>query len=248
MRIFGLIGHPLEHSFSETYFNKKFEKEKLECQYLNFDLEDLTEWPQLLNYYPELCGVNVTAPYKESIIPFLDEYDESIEEIKAVNTVKINKYHKFIGYNTDVLGFETLIYKLNIYNNSNIKQALILGTGGASKAVQWVLKKLGIPFKVVSRDPSRGDFTYDSMTSETLSNHLLIINATPVGLYPNNDVAPELPYEALTKNHCLIDLNYNPEETLFLRLGRERGASTANGLTMLYAQAEASWHIWNSKF
>lgn len=245
MRLYGLVGHPLEHSFSKNYFNEKFEKEQLDCQYLNFDLKDLTELPDLLHTHPELKGFNVTAPYKEIIIPYLDEYDAEINEIKSVNTVLINEYQKLKGFNTDIIGFKITIENLLKYNKTKDYNTLILGTGGASKAVQWVLKKSGIPFKLVSRTASRGDITYQQVTQETLEKFNIIINATPVGLYPNVDAAPALPYEALTSNHCLIDLNYNPQETLFLRYGKEKGAITCNGLPMLYAQAEASWRIWN---
>lgn len=246
MNIYGLIGHPLGHSFSKTYFNEKFEKENLDCQYLNFDLEDLSDLPELWKKFPELCGFNVTAPYKEKIIPYLDEYDDVIDEIKAVNTVKIIKHHKLKGFNTDIFGFITIIYNINQYINLDQTKALILGTGGASKAIQWVLRRQRIPYEVVSRAATRGDLTYGQMTPELVRDHLVIINATPLGLYPNVDQAPSLPFEALTSRHCLIDLNYNPEETLFLRHGREQGAFTVNGLPMLHAQAEASWEIWNS--
>lgn len=245
MRLFGLLGHPLEHSFSKTFFNEKFEKEHLDCQYENFDLKDIDELTLLLETHPDLCGFNVTAPYKEAILPYLNDCDETIKTIKAVNTVKIISKNRLKGYNTDIYGFEILLNNINFHNCLNIK-SIILGTGGASKAVQWVLQKHHIGFQVVSRHPGRGNLTYEQLTKEIILHHHLIINATPIGLYPHIDTAPNIPYEAITPDHCLIDLNYNPKETAFLRHGHAKGAHTANGLAMLYGQAEAAWAIWNS--
>lgn len=238
MKRFGLIGHPLGHSFSQAYFTEKFAREKIDACYENFDLEDLSGIRHFLNQHPDLKGFNATIPYKEAIFPYLDEIDETAKEIEAVNTVKVLPNGRLKGYNTDVIGIEATL-TLSVRG-----PALILGTGGASKAVQYVLKKHDLPYHLVSRNPEKGHFTYETLTPENLQSHLLIINTTPVGMAPNIDEAPVLPYEALTSEHVLFDLIYNPEETLFLKRGKERNAQTINGLSMLYAQAEASWKIW----
>lgn len=236
MRLFGLIGHPLGHSFSKAYFTDKFEKEHLDCRYQNFDLQDISMLPKLLEEYSDLCGFNVTVPYKEAIIPLLDELDPIAAEVGAVNTVKVLPNGKLKGFNTDVVGLEQ--YPI-------LQFALILGTGGASKAVQYVLRKHNVKYHLVSRDAMRGDYTYGLLMADVIRDHRLIVNTTPVGMFPQVDEAPAIPYEALSPNHILIDLIYNPEETLFLRKGRECGAVTFNGLRMLHGQAEASWKIWN---
>ena len=261
MNLYGLIGHPLGHSFSQAYFTEKFAREKINACYENFDLKSLSEIRQLLNQYPDLKGFNITIPYKEAIITYLDDIDETAKEIGAVNTVKVLPKGRFKGYNTDVIGLEatlTLIvrgtskgtlatpeggYVVPVRYLTKLSPALVLGTGGASKAVQYVLKKHGINFHLVSRDPEKGHFTYQNLTPEVIKNHLLIINATPVGMAPNIDDAPVIPYEALTSEHVLFDLIYNPEETLFLKNGKAFGTKNINGLTMLHAQAEASWEI-----
>ena len=244
MRHFGLIGHPLGHSFSKAYFTEKFEREKLDCDYQNYDLEDLSLISSL-----QLSGFNVTLPYKEAVIPFLDDLDPIAAEVGAVNTVKVLNNGRLIGYNTDVIGIaRSLAGGLpRRFAPRNDKSALILGSGGASKAVQYVLKKNQIPYHLVSRDPLKGDFTYEDLIPEIIESHLLIINATPVGMAPHIEEAPQLPYEALDPQHTLFDLIYNPLETQFLRQGREHGAHTINGLAMLHAQAEASWAIWNQQ-
>lgn len=237
MKRFGLVGHPLGHSFSKAYFNEKFKRAGLDCEYQNYDIEDITKIKQLVREQPDLSGFNVTIPYKESIIPFLDSLDNEAQDIQAVNTVKVLPNGKLKGFNTDIIGIEK-----SLVNPSG--SALILGTGGASKAVQYVLRKKNILYHLVSRDPLKGDFTYPELTTEIVQSHLLIINATPVGMAPTIDAAPILPYDALTPQHTLFDLIYNPEETLFLKRGKEKKATTINGLTMLYAQAEASWAIF----
>lgn len=236
MKRYALIGHPLGHSFSKAYFTKKFEREGIDGCYENFDLADLEQLPSLLQQHPDLRGFNVTIPYKEAILPYLDEIDPVALEVGAVNTVKVLTDGKLIGYNTDVLGINSSLFTLH--------SSLILGTGGASKAVQFVLRKNNIPYKTVSRSKEKGDLTYQELTPEIIQSHLLIINATPVGMAPNIEEAPDIPYEAISAQHTLFDLIYNPEETLFLRYGREQGALTINGLAMLHAQAEASWKIW----
>ena len=238
MKLFALIGHPLGHSFSKAYFTEKFKREKLDACYENYDLESIELLPQLIEQRPDLCGFNVTIPYKEAILPYLDEIDPEAEAVGAVNTVKVMADGKLVGFNTDIIGIEVCLGPV-------IASALILGTGGASKAVQYVLKKRHLPYYLVSQDPHKGNFTYETLTPEVIQSHLLIINATPVGMAPHINEAPAIPYEAITSQHILFDLIYNPEETLFLRNGREHGATTMNGLAMLHAQAEASWMIWN---
>jgi len=244
MKQYGLIGHPLGHSFSKDYFNAKFEKEGLDCEYQNYDLEDVALIRQLVSDHPQLQGLNITIPYKEAIIPYLDELDPISIEVGAVNTVKVLDDGKLIGYNTDVIGFHSSLFT---FHSSLFTPhfSLILGSGGASKAVQYVLRKNGIPFHLVSRSSEKGDYVYQDLTPDIIQSHLLIINATPVGMAPKIDQAPIIPYEAITPQHTLFDLIYNPEETLFLKHGREQGAVTINGLAMLHAQAEASWEIWN---
>ena len=254
--VFGLIGHPLSHSFSKDYFTEKFRREGLDCEYQNYDIVEISLIRKMV-LEDNLKGFNVTIPYKESIIPYLDELDPIATEVGAVNTVKVLHDGKLKGYNTDVIGFNSSLptphfslltphFSLPTLHFSLLTphSSLILGTGGASKAVQYVLRKNNIPFHLVSRNPQKGDFTYETLNSEIIQSHLLIINATPVGMAPNIEEAPNIPYEAITPNHILFDLIYNPEETLFLRHGREHGATTINGLTMLHAQAEASWEIW----
>lgn len=254
MKRFGLVGHPLGHSFSKAYFTEKFEREGLDCEYLNFDIDDLSSIRNIITEHPDLKGLNVTVPYKEAIIPLLDELDPVATEIRAVNTVKVLPDGRLKGYNTDIIGLETTLSMAMAGNASMLGNGsdliptgsvLILGTGGASKAVQYVLSKHHIPFHLVSRTPEKGDFTYQDLTQEIVASHPLIINATPVGMAPHVNEAPDLPYEAITPQHFLFDLIYNPEETRFLQHGCDKGARTLNGLSMLHAQAEASWRIWN---
>jgi shikimate dehydrogenase len=241
MRLFGLVGYPLTHSFSKNYFTEKFKKEEIEnCRYENFQLATIQDLPKILND-PDLQGLNVTIPYKESVLSFLNERNEVVKKIGACNCIKIVN-GKLIGYNTDVIGFEkSLVSKLN----SPHKNALILGTGGAAKAIEFVLRKMGILYRYVSRYPSVNSFSYEQLTSDLLKKNSLIINTTPLGMYPKITEAPPLPYDAITQNHFLFDLIYNPEKTLFLKKGEERGASIQNGYDMLIYQAEESWKIWN---
>lgn len=254
MKQFGLVGHPLGHSFSKAYFTEKFEREGLDCEYLNFDIDDLSSIRNIITEHPDLKGLNVTVPYKEAIISHLDELDSVANEIKAVNTVKVLPDGRLKGFNTDIIGLEKTLSMAMAGSTSmlgtksdiiSIESALILGTGGASKAVQYVLTKHYIPFHLVSRNPEKGDFTYQNLTPEIITSHPLIINATPVGMAPHIDEASDLPYDAITPQHILFDLIYNPKETRFLQHGRDKGARTLNGLTMLHAQAEAAWRIWN---
>ena len=241
MQRFALIGHPLTHSFSKAYFNEKFQREGIEACYENFDIHQITDIQLIISQYADLKGFNVTIPYKEAIIPLLDEVDPTALEVGAVNTVKVMRDGRMKGFNTDVIG---LGYMDCFASLAMTEAALILGTGGASKAVQYVLRQKGIGYHLVSRDAQRGDYTYKQLTRELIEQHPLIINATPLGTFPKVNEAPALPYDAIGSHHTLFDLVYNPEETVFLRQGRLRGAKTFNGLTMLHQQAEASWRIW----
>ena len=241
MKQFGLIGYPLSHSFSKGYFAEKFAKENIvDCHYDVFPLEKVEDFVELCNTHKNLVGLNVTIPYKEKIIPFLDELDETAANIGAVNTIKFSNGKK-IGYNTDCFGFEMSLKPLLKPHHTH---ALILGTGGASKAVEYVLKKLGIDFHYVSRTKSAKAIAYEEVNDLIIQNSTLIINSTPIGMYPNVNDAPDIPYQFITDKHLLYDLIYNPEETQFLKEGKERGAQTKNGLEMLHLQAERSWQIW----
>ena len=243
MRLFALIGYPLTHSFSKKYFTEKFEKEGLkDCRYEHFSIDDISKLKTVLEENPDLCGLNVTIPYKEQVLSFLNEKNELVKQIKACNCISIKK-GKLKGYNTDVLGFEqSLQEKLKPQH----KKALILGTGGAAKAVEFVLDKHNIAYKYVSRKPSSKNYSYEQLTPSIIKSHTLIINTTPLGMYPAVTEAPPIPYESLTSDHYLFDLIYNPEVTLFLRKGQEKGAAIKNGYQMLVIQAEESWKIWNS--
>ena len=239
MRHFGLIGRELGHSFSAKFFNGKFASEGIDADYKLFELESIEELKNLLATTP-LNGFNVTIPYKESIIPYLSELSTTAREVGAVNCVEVRE-GKLIGHNTDAAGIEASLHWLDLAEGT---KALVLGSGGASKATQYVLRKLGIEFKVVSRDASRGDITYSELTPEVIAEHKLIINATPVGMSPNVEVAPQLDYEHIGSEHRVFDLVYNPAQTEFLRRAKEQGASTMGGILMLQTQAIASWHIW----
>lgn len=244
-KLFGLIGYPLSHSFSKKYFAQKFEKEGISnCQYENFPLKTIAEFPDLLKQQAHLVGLNVTIPYKQLVIPFLDQLDESARAVGAVNTIKIQN-RQLIGYNTDVYGFEQSLKIIleQKYAPSETLNALILGTGGAAKAVAFILKKLGIIFKYVSRTPKANQLAYTQL--KTLEHYPIIINTTPLGMSPNIHTLPKLPYHTLSDQHLLYDLVYNPVVTAFLQQGLERGASIKNGLEMLHLQAEKAWEIWN---
>ena len=241
MRTFGLIGFPLTHSFSQKYFTDKFLTEKIEyIEYCNFPIEKIEDVQQVFEN-ENLCGFNVTIPYKETIIQFLDELDSSSSGVGAVNTVVFRNGNK-IGYNTDVYGFENSLKPLL---NEHHNKALILGTGGSSKAVAYVLKKLRIEFQFVSRNQIANSISYDDLKPQTILEHKLIINTTPLGMFPEIQDAPGIPYSFITSQHLLFDLIYNPEETEFLKRGKQQGAQTKNGLEMLQLQAEKSWEIWN---
>lgn len=247
MRRYGLIGRTLGHSFSARYFSEKFLREGLsdECRYDLFELEQIADVEQLIASTPELVGFNVTIPYKQQIIPYLDFLSDEARNIGAVNCVKISPEGQLTGYNTDVEGIRISLDKL--LGTTEVDAALVLGTGGASQAVQYVLAERNIPFSIVSRDAAKGNLTYDDLKVEVTSTHHLVINTSPVGMYPHHDVAPDIPYELLESSHYLFDLVYNPERTLFLERGAAQGAQTLSGLDMLYAQAEAAWSIWNER-
>jgi shikimate dehydrogenase len=243
MRRFGLIGKNISYSFSPGYFREKFDRLGLrDCRYEIFDLAEIAELPALLNRFPDLEGLNVTIPYKESVIPYLDHLDEQAGEIGAVNTLCI-RAGRLEGFNTDVIGFrETLLPLLT----QTDRAALILGTGGASKAVAYGLGQLDIHYRFVSRKPGNSHLTYSDLNAKVLKEFQILVNCTPLGTYPEVDKAPPLPYEALGSSHLLYDLIYNPSRTTFLKRGLKQGARIKNGLDMLGFQAEASWNIWNS--
>lgn len=242
MRSFGLIGRNISYSFSAGYFSEKFQKEGIsDCSYENFDLQDISEFPKLIKSKPNLIGLNVTIPYKEQVIPYLDGLHETAAEIGAVNTIKITSEGKLTGYNTDYYGFQKSI---GPFLKPAHSQALILGTGGASKAVAYALKNLNINYLYVSRNAIKNGLTYSDLTQGIIGSHLLIINCTPLGTFPNVENKPDIPYQFLTPNHLLYDLIYNPSETAFLKMGREKGATICNGLDMLVHQAEKAWEIW----
>ncbi|WP_432708800.1 shikimate dehydrogenase family protein [Pedobacter sp.] len=246
VKTFGLIGYPLSHSFSKKFFTEKFDKEGIaDCQYELFPLTDISMLTQLLTN-KGLTGLNVTIPYKVAVIPFLNEMDDAARHIGAVNCISINhdKNTPYLkGYNTDAYGFEeSLKPLLSQYH----RQALIFGNGGAAKAVKYVLDKLGIPYLTVVRSAAEGCITYEEVTADLLQEYQVLINTTPLGMSPSLDTCPAIPYEALTDRHLAYDLVYNPAETLFLRMAKDRCAKTKNGLEMLELQAERSWTIWNS--
>ncbi|MDR3250639.1 MAG: shikimate dehydrogenase [Tannerella sp.] len=246
MKKYGLIGFPLGHSFSKNYFNNKFEAECLDCEYINFEIRDLKELKFILRENPALCGLNVTLPHKVNVIPLLDSITDNARNIGAVNVIKFRKgtFGKLHleGHNSDITGFMQSIKPLL---NETHKKALILGTGGSSKAIFHGLKQLGINATFVSRAQKEFCVTYEELTENTLSNYTVIVNATPLGMYPKTDYCPPIPYRYLTPNHILYDLIYNPDETLFMKKGKDRGAVVKNGLEMLLLQAFVSWEIWN---
>lgn len=244
-KIYGLIGYPLTHSFSQNYFNRKFEAEGIKARYLNFELPDIGDLMEVISEYPTLSGLNVTIPYKEQVLPYLDEMDEDAARIGAVNVIKFIREKgdlKFKGYNSDIIGFTDSIVPLL---NDRRKKALVLGTGGASKAVVRGLENLGVEPTLVSRTARKGVITYADLTPEVMADNLVIVNTTPLGMYPHVDECPDIPYECLTTEHLCYDLLYNPDVTLFMRKAAQHGAETKNGLEMLLLQAFAAWNIWN---
>lgn len=243
MRLFGLIGKTLKHSFSKGYFTQKFTELGLsDCRYENFELPSISDFKALLDSHPELEGLNITIPYKEAVLPYLDVQSKVVKEVGACNCIKFSE-GRLYGFNTDVVGFRKSLEKVLRPHHT---KALVLGTGGAAKAVHYALKQLGVEATAVSRRKEAGGLTYAEITPEVLEDNLLIVNTSPVGMYPHIDEAPDLPYASLTPRHLLYDLIYNPAKTLFLQKGEELGALIANGQEMLELQAEESWRIWSS--
>ena len=241
MNTYALVGKNIAYSFSRNYFKEKFKREGItDSQYINFDIQGLEQLPELLLTTPNVKGLNVTIPYKREIIPFLQTIDPTAEAIGAVNTVKITP-QGLIGFNTDCYGFTESLRPLLQPHHT---QALILGTGGASAAVAYALKQLGIAYRFVSRTPREGQLSYNQLTQEILQTHQLIINCTPLGTYPTVDEYTPIPYQYITSAHLLYDLIYNPPQTAFLAQGVQRGATTTNGQRMLELQAEKSWELW----
>ena len=241
---FGLLGRNINYSFSKGYFTEKFNNDALfdGCTYENFDIPEITAFPEIIKNTPDLKGMNVTIPYKEAVIPYLDKLSKKAAEIDAVNTIKFTKKGKLKGYNTDYYGFmKSLEPLLQLHH----KKALILGTGGASKGVAYALKELGISYTFVSREAKEGSIDYDKINATTFDEYHIIINATPVGTSPNIDAFPLIPYEYFTEKHIAYDLIYNPAETQFLKKAAAKGAQTKNGQDMLIFQAEKAWRIWN---
>ena len=246
---YGIIGNPLAQSASPAFFNKKFADEKIDAQYLPFELEDIDQLPQVLKEHPTLCGFNVTIPYKLQIMKYLEGMSDEATGINAVNVVKVkrdsNGTPRLYGYNSDVLGFSRSIAPLL---SSNDKKALVLGTGGASKAIIYALKKLGLETLSVSRKANEEAICYQDITPEIMASHTVIVNCTPLGMVGHGiDQCPDIPYEQLTSKHILYDIVYNPENTLFLQKGSTAGARTKSGYEMWYLQALASWEIWNEE-
>ena len=238
---YGIIGNPLGHSFSKGFFTEKFAREGIDAEYLNFQIPEIGKLTEVLQENPELRGINVTLPYKTEVIPFLDELSNEAREIGAVNVVQIRNGH-LKGFNSDIIGFTRSIQPLLMPHH---RKALILGTGGASRAIRVGLTRLGLEWKYVSRTPREGMITYEDITAETLREYEVIVNCSPVGMFPKVDECPAIPYEFLTQDNLLYDLVYNPENTLFMKKGALQGAVVKNGLEMLHLQAIASWEFWN---
>lgn len=242
--LFGLLGKNISYSFSSGYFKEKFEElELVNHEYQNFDIQSIEEFSNVLQHN-SLCGLNITIPYKEEVLPYLDEIDFEAKEIGAVNTIKFLENGKCKGYNTDVVGFLNSLKPLLELHHT---KALIIGTGGASKAIAYALKKLHIDFVFVSRNPvNENEIHYSNLTQELISEHTIIVNCTPLGTFPETDLCPNIPYQHITSKHLLYDLIYNPALSTFLQNGKNKGAIIKNGLEMLQLQAEKSWQIWNS--
>ena len=246
MKTYGLIGFPLIHSFSHNFFTEKFEKERLDAEYLNFEIPKIEDFPKIITNYPNLCGLNVTIPYKQEIIPYLNEIAAAANAIGAVNVIQITQKDGkpwLKGFNSDVIGFVHSILPLL---NPNNRRALILGTGGASRAICYVLSNLSIHTVLVSRTPRIGMLGYGDLNEEIMKRFKVIINCSPVGTFPNIDECPQIPYQFIGQDHILFDLVYNPDKSLFLQKGEAQGAKIKNGLEMLHRQADASWEFWNS--
>jgi shikimate dehydrogenase len=244
-RLYGLIGYPLGHSFSRDFFNRKFEAENIDAAYVNFEIPEIERFTDIIKDYPSLRGLNVSIPYKEQVIHYLDELDDDAAKIGAVNVIKFIRNGEKLtlkGYNSDVIGFRDSIEPILPQGHNH--RALVLGTGGASRAVVHALSQLGIESTLVSRSSRPGVITYADLTPEVMASHLIVVNTTPLGMYPHVDECPDIPYELLTPNHLCYDLLYNPDITLFMRKARQNGAHVKNGLEMLLLQAFAAWNIW----
>jgi shikimate dehydrogenase len=246
MKRYGLLGYPLTHSFSKRHFTEKFETEKIESTYENFEIDTIDKFPEVIKNNPEIIGLNVTIPYKEQVIPFLDELNDSAKEIGAVNTIQVKRTESGIhlkGFNTDTYGFESSLKPLL---KDHHKKAIILGTGGASKALKFVLTKLGIEFVSASiEELKENEIRYEDIDEKMMAERLLIINATPLGTYPKVDTFANIPYGFITDKHLLFDLVYNPEVTQFMQKGLDKGATVKNGYEMLLQQARKAYTIWN---
>lgn len=239
---YGLIGFPLGHSFSRGFFTEKFAREGIDAEYVNFEIPDASMLLDVIRDNPELRGLNVTLPHKQAVIPLLDELSDEAREIGAVNVIRVRD-GKLKGFNSDIIGFtESIKPLLQPWH----KKALVLGTGGASRAIRVGLTRLGIEWTYVSRTPREGMLTYSDLTAEVMQQYMVIVNCSPVGMFPKTGEAPNIPYELLTPKHLLYDLVYNPEETLFMQKGRAQDAIVKNGLEMLHLQAIASWEFWHS--
>jgi len=248
MDIYGLIGYPLGHSFSVSYFNQKFADEGINAKYMNFEIPSIDELPEIIAKYPQLKGLNVTIPYKEKVMNFLDSISPEARAIGAVNVIRVThdgKKTTLKGFNSDVIGFTQSIEPM--LDKKWHKKALVLGTGGASKAVSYGLKSLGVEPVYVSRYERPDTIQYANITPEVVKEYNVIVNCTPLGMYPHSDTCPELPYEAMDNHTILYDLIYNPDQTLFMRKGAAQGADVKNGLEMLLLQAFAGWEFWNGK-
>ncbi len=241
-KVYGLLGKHIGYSFSRGFFSDKFEKENLDCEYKNFDLKQIDEFKTIISEQ-NTAGLNVTIPYKEEVIAHLDELDPIAKEIGAVNVIKFKDDNQLVGYNSDYYGFSESLKPLL---NPTIKKALILGTGGASKAIAYSLNRLEIDYTFVSRNPDFNELNYSDLDEDIIKEYKLIVNCTPLGTHPDIENYPNIPYEYITQNHVLYDLIYNPNETVFMKKGKEKGAKVSNGLQMLILQAEKAWEIWNT--
>lgn len=238
---YGIIGYPLGHSFSRAFFTEKFQREHIDAEYVNFEIPSADMLPGIVQANPNLRGLNVTLPHKEAVIPMLDELSDEAKEIGAVNVIRVRD-GRLKGFNSDIIGFMDSIRPLL---KPWHQHALVLGTGGASRAIRVGLQRLGIEWTYVSRTPAPGRLTYTDLTPDLMEHYQVIVNCSPVGMFPHVDACPDIPYRLLTDRHLLYDLVYNPQETLFLKRGAERGAAVKNGLEMLHLQALASWRFWN---
>lgn len=238
---YGIIGYPLGHSFSRAFFTEKFQREHIDAEYVNFEIPSADMLPGIVQANPNLRGLNVTLPHKEAVIPMLDELSDEAKEIGAVNVIRVRD-GRLKGFNSDIIGFMDSIRPLL---KPWHQHALVLGTGGASRAIRVGLQRLGIEWTYVSRTPAPGRLTYADLTLDLMEHYQVIVNCSPVGMFPHVDACPDIPYQLLTDRHLLYDLVYNPQETLFLKRGAEHGAAVKNGLEMLHLQALASWRFWN---